>query len=113
MDRVEVFRRDNWRCVYCGEVFDAADLTVEHVQPRMRQGDQSGGNLVTACQVCNARKGDLRLGVFLARDSTARENFFRYAQAVWPRHLRALQQELRTAGVSWDGSNGGSGVGSE
>jgi hypothetical protein len=25
----------------------------------------------------------------------ARENFFRFARHVWPRHLRALEEELR------------------
>ena len=102
MNRSDIFARDNWRCVYCGNVFDAADLTVDHVQPRVRRGDQSGGNLVTACRVCNTRKGSLRLGEFLIRDATARDNFFRYAIAVWPRHLRALEQELRAAGVAGD-----------
>ena len=36
-------------------------LTVDHVQPRIRGGDRSGGNLVTACGACNARKGSMRL----------------------------------------------------
>jgi 5-methylcytosine-specific restriction endonuclease McrA len=102
MNRLDIFARDGWRCVYCGNVFDAAELTVDHVQPRVRQGDQSGGNLVTACQACNARKANLRLGEFLIHDATARDNFFRYAVAVWPRHLRALEQELRAAGVVRD-----------
>ena len=96
MKRAEVFARDGWRCVYCGGVYDAADLTVDHVQPRARQGDRSGGNLVTACQSCNTRKGARRLSAFLAEDLDARANFFRYAVAVWPRHLRTLEQELAT-----------------
>ena len=96
MKRAEVFARDGYRCVYCAGVFDAADLTVDHIQPRARQGDRSGGNLVTACQSCNTRKGAHRLSVFLAEEPDARENFFRYAVSVWPRHLRALEQELAT-----------------
>jgi 5-methylcytosine-specific restriction endonuclease McrA len=97
MDRHEIFARDEWRCVYCGIVFEAADLTVDHVQPRVRQGDRSGGNLVTACRACNTRKGDQRLAIFLHRDPVTRENFFRYAKNIWPRQLRALRQELRGA----------------
>jgi hypothetical protein len=99
MDRNEIFARDGWRCVYCGRVFEPADLTVDHVQPRARQGDHSGGNLVTACRSCNTRKGALKLEEFLVADAEARENFFRYATVVWPRHLRTLEQQLRTAGV--------------
>ncbi len=81
--------------MYCGEQFEPAALTVDHVQPRMRGGDRSGGNLVTACGGCNARKGALRLGEFLRADPVAREHFFaRAAGHVWPRILRTLHEEL-------------------
>ena len=53
------------RCVYCGETFASAELTVDHVQPRVRGGDRSGGNLVTACGACNVAKGHRRLAEFL------------------------------------------------
>lgn len=100
MDRDAVFARDGNRCVYCGGVFDAADLTVDHVQPRVRQGDHSGGNLVTACRECNRRKSHQKLAVFLAGDPIVLGNFFRYATAVWPRHLRAVEEELHSIGVT-------------
>jgi 5-methylcytosine-specific restriction endonuclease McrA len=100
MHRTDVFVRDGRRCVYCSGVFEDVDLTVDHVQPQVRQGDTSGGNLVTACRTCNRRKGHQSLARFLASDAVARENFFRYATAVWPRHLRAVEEELRAAGFS-------------
>jgi 5-methylcytosine-specific restriction endonuclease McrA len=81
--------------VYCGTVYDVDELTVDHVQPRTRQGDHSGGNLVTACRACNTRKGQSSLASFLASDPVSRQNFFLYATTVWPRHLRALEQELK------------------
>ena len=81
--------------MYCGERFEPELLTVDHVQPRMRGGDRSGGNLVTACEACNARKGSLRLAEFLRADDVARANFFRLAKAhVWPRILRTVEEEL-------------------
>lgn len=81
--------------MYCGERFDVEALTVDHVQPRMRGGDRSGGNLVTACEACNARKGGLRLADFLRADPAAREHFIvRAAAHVWPRILRTLEEEL-------------------
>ncbi len=95
MDRERLFERDGYRCVYCGEVFPPDALTVDHVQPRVRGGDRSGGNLVTACTACNARKGHRRLAHFLADDPPARANFFRYARHIWPRHLRAVEEEVR------------------
>ena len=81
--------------MYCGEQFEPAALTVDHVQPRMRGGDASGGNLVTACGGCNARKGSLRLAEFLRDDAVAREHFFRLAAGhVWPRILRTVEEDL-------------------
>lgn len=94
MTRDELFRRDGFRCVYCGGIFEADDLSVDHVQPRVRGGDRSGGNLVTACRTCNSAKGHARLAHFLAANPDARRNFFLYATYVWPRHLRAVTEEL-------------------
>lgn len=30
-DRRDIFERDEHRCVYCAEVFDETELTVDHV----------------------------------------------------------------------------------
>jgi 5-methylcytosine-specific restriction endonuclease McrA len=94
MRRDEIFQRDRYRCVYCGEVFPAEELTVDHVQARVRGGDRSGGNLVTACTGCNTAKAHRRIGDFLRDDDAARTNFFRYALHVWPRLLRAIREAI-------------------
>lgn len=68
---------------------------MDHVQPRMRGGDLSEGNLVTACGACNARKGGMRLADFLLADPEARRHFFDHgARHVWPRILRTLEEDL-------------------
>ena len=90
-----MFARDDYRCAYCGERFPAEALSVDHVQPRVKGGDRSGGNLVTACGGCNTRKGHRSLAAFLASEPDARRHFFRLARHVWPRHLRAVEEELR------------------
>jgi 5-methylcytosine-specific restriction endonuclease McrA len=93
--REQIFARDEYQCVYCGERFEPELLTVDHAEPRMRGGDRSGGNLVTACGACNARKGSMRLADFLRTDSVAQSHFFRLAEAhVWPRILRTVRDEL-------------------
>lgn len=94
MNRNRIFERDEFRCVYCGEQFPAEELTVDHVQPRVRGGDGSEGNLVTACRACNNLKGHRRLSAFLHDVPDAREHFFRYAVHVWPRLMRLLAEEL-------------------
>lgn len=80
--------------MYCGEQFVTDELTLDHVHPRVRGGDRSEGNLVTACKACNTRKGQLRLSEFLFANADARSNFFRYAVHVWPRLLHLVETEL-------------------
>ena len=53
--RKEVFRRDEYKCQYCGR--QTHNLTMDHVIPRHRGGEHSWENLVSACPVCNRRKG--------------------------------------------------------
>jgi len=55
LSRLEVFRRDNWRCQYCGSMFH--NMTVDHVLPKHLGGQHTWTNLVTACPACNHRKG--------------------------------------------------------
>ena len=93
--RDRVFRRDGYRCVYCGIVHPGEQLTLDHVQPRMRGGDNSEGNLVTACAACNTRKGSLPAWSFLAELPEERANFLHYATAVWARHRRAVEEAAR------------------
>ena len=94
-----MFRRDGYRCVYCGELFEPAALTVDHVQPRVRGGDNSPGNVVTACGGCNTAKGHRKLAEYLLAEPVARANFFALATAVYPRHLRAVREEIARRGA--------------
>jgi 5-methylcytosine-specific restriction endonuclease McrA len=94
MKRRRIFERDDYRCVYCGAQFAAEELTIDHVQPRVKGGDRSDGNLVTACTGCNTLKGHRRLSEFLRAEREVRANFFRYALHVWPRIMRTLKEEL-------------------
>lgn len=56
--RRNVYRRDNYRCVYCGVDAPQAKLTIDHVIPRARGGGNSWENCVTACMGCNSHKAD-------------------------------------------------------
>jgi 5-methylcytosine-specific restriction endonuclease McrA len=98
MRREQIFERDRYRCVYCGEVFPAEQLSLDHVQARVRGGDRSGGNLVTACTACNTAKGHRRVGEFLRDNVAARANFLRYARHLWPRLLRGIRETIDGSG---------------
>ncbi len=50
-----IFRRDNYRCQYCGRV--NVPLTTDHIIPKSLGGRETWENLVTACTDCNTKKG--------------------------------------------------------
>lgn len=52
-----LFRRDQNICMYCGQRFERALLTRDHIHPRSRGGQDIWTNVVAACKPCNQRKG--------------------------------------------------------
>lgn len=54
-ERKEVFDRDNWRCVLCG---DTEYLQVDHKMPFSKGGTTEMSNLQTLCRTCNCKKGN-------------------------------------------------------
>lgn len=55
LSKREVFRRDGYRCQYCG--CETSHLTLDHVTPKYHGGGYEWENLVSACPQCNRRKG--------------------------------------------------------
>ncbi|WP_446745884.1 HNH endonuclease [Silvibacterium acidisoli] len=58
LSRKNILLRDRNTCQYCGIVLHAAELTLDHVQPRSRGGLSTWENLVACCHSCNRRKGN-------------------------------------------------------
>ena len=56
LSRKNILRRDGHRCQYCGR--SDLSLTIDHVLPLSRGGEDAWENLVCACVQCNNRKGD-------------------------------------------------------
>jgi 5-methylcytosine-specific restriction endonuclease McrA len=56
LSRKNILRRDGHRCQYCGR--SDLSLTIDHVLPLSRGGEDTWENLVCACVLCNNRKGD-------------------------------------------------------
>lgn len=68
--RLEVLRRDGWKCVKCGA---NGRLEVDHIKP-VRTNPELGfekSNLQTLCGPCHSRKTRLEIG--LGREDPARE----------------------------------------
>ncbi len=49
-----IYKRDGHTCQYCG---CKENLTLDHIIPSSRGGDNSWENLTTSCKPCNLKKG--------------------------------------------------------
>lgn len=58
-----IFFKDNYTCSYCLQ--RGGMLTIDHIQPLSRNGDNSENNLTTSCRSCNMSKGKKTLVEFL------------------------------------------------
>jgi 5-methylcytosine-specific restriction endonuclease McrA len=64
-----LFQRDRYTCAYCGETFNLANLTRDHIHPVSKGGHDKWMNVVTACKPCNSLKGDILPGQHLPGDA--------------------------------------------
>lgn len=58
--RYNIILRDNYKCQYCGDMFEFGDLTYDHVIPRRDGGKTEWTNIVSACGPCNQAKAHHR-----------------------------------------------------
>lgn len=54
LSKQNILKRDKHTCVYCGST---KNLTLDHLLPKSRGGQNTWTNLVCACFPCNHRKG--------------------------------------------------------
>ena len=59
--RFEVFKRDSFRCQYCGRSAPDVILEVDHIIPVAEGGKDEIINLITSCRDCNRGKGKRKL----------------------------------------------------
>lgn len=53
--RSMIYKRDDNTCQYCGSI---KKLTIDHVIPKSRGGEDTWENMVVACSTCNTKKGN-------------------------------------------------------
>lgn len=56
--RFAIFKRDDFRCQYCGRTNKETILEVDHRVPASKGGGAGLDNLITACIDCNRGKAD-------------------------------------------------------
>jgi len=54
--RFEVFKRDLFKCQYCGNHPPDVVLNVDHIMPVAKGGSDDMDNLITSCEACNSGK---------------------------------------------------------
>lgn len=59
--RFEVFKRDSFKCQYCGKGSPDVILHVDHLSPVSKGGGADLLNLVTSCIDCNSGKSNIEL----------------------------------------------------
>ena len=55
INRHRLYKRDGHECTYCGS---KRNLTIDHIIPKSKGGQNTWMNLVTCCSSCNRLKGD-------------------------------------------------------
>ena len=59
--RFEIFKRDSFKCQYCGASAPDVILNVDHINPVAKGGVNDILNLVTSCFTCNSGKSDRKI----------------------------------------------------
>lgn len=66
-NRLAIYLRDGMACAYCGaKIEDGAILSLDHIVTQSEGGSHSHTNLVTACTMCNSRRGNRSVSIFAA-----------------------------------------------
>ena len=53
----KIIARDENRCQYCGKRYPLSELSLDHIIPRSKGGENTWANIVCACTECNKHKG--------------------------------------------------------
>lgn len=64
--RLAIYLRDGLACCYCGTTCEESQLTLDHLKPYSKGGNNEASNLVTCCQKCNSSRGNRSYTKFAA-----------------------------------------------
>lgn len=96
--RFEIFKRDSFKCQYCGKSAPDVILHVDHIKPVADGGTNHMTNLITACFDCNMGKKDIPLD-----DNSAIEKQRKQLEELNERRLQLeMMMQWREALASFD-----------
>ena len=90
LSRKNIIKRDGGRCQYCGR--RSALMTVDHVIPKNKGGQDTWENLVAACHECNNRKG---------QRSPEQAELTLTRKPRRPNHITFIQQFMGVDDIPW------------
>jgi hypothetical protein len=94
-------------CAYCGEPpIDDKSLTVDHVKPKAKGGEDRTSNCVPACKRCNHSKGSEDWLVWFSRQSFYNEKAVRRIK-VWIEEGLVVDEELNVVDMTKNLPNSG------
>lgn len=80
--RFEIFKRDGFKCLYCGATPVDGALHVDHVRPVAEGGTNDPANLVTSCAPCNGGKSSVPLEKRRFASGKATESDLEHAEQI-------------------------------
>lgn len=63
----ELFGRQEGKCAGCGVLFPFRNMTVDHIVPKSKGGQDNEENLQLLCGACNSMKGNRDMAYLLAK----------------------------------------------
>jgi len=84
-------RENNHICIYCGQ---EDKLTIEHIFPRSRGGEDITDNVVMVCKHCNSSKGNKGLYEWLKLSE--KDNHHRIAEGKYLKYIYMLHEKSNT-----------------
>jgi 5-methylcytosine-specific restriction endonuclease McrA len=89
-----ILNRDGFKCIYCNStsIEDGVRLTIDHIKPLAKGGNNNVANLVTACKECNTSKNTTELSsdmfsrvseIVIKRNQTLSDYDKQFIEKVW------------------------------
>lgn len=66
MNRRDIYNKYNGHCAYCGKMIEYDDMTIDHINPLSKGGNNDLANTIPSCQLCNNQKADRSIEEFQA-----------------------------------------------
>ena len=65
-----IYIRNDGKCALCGRKINFEDMTLDHIVPLDKNGEDSINNLQSACLACNRFKANIKPDDFMDRITT-------------------------------------------